>query len=83
MRVYDLIQAALQKAGKQESLAVVLDLAPSALSKRINGETGWQEKEMDRLFEFAGFEIVDAAAGKRKLSALKETLKIILSEENQ
>ncbi len=74
-----LLNLAIQKAGKQEQLAVRLDLAPSALSKRLNGEVGWQETEIDKLLDFAGCDISDQSVNA-KITNLKQTIKIILEE---
>lgn len=75
-----LLHRAIEKAGKQEILAAELGLASSALSRRISGEVGWQEKELNSLLEYAGCKIVDQAESKKKIEALKETLRIILGE---
>ncbi len=75
-----LLRVALKKAGKHEVLAVALDLSPSVLSRRINGENGWTEKEIDNLLEYTGCEVASAGEFSTKINALKETLKIILND---
>ncbi len=77
-----LVSAAIAAAGKQETLATALDLSPSALSKRINGEQGWQEKEIARLLEIAGCEIEDCGQSKKKIGTLLDTLRIVMEEHD-
>lgn len=76
-----LLRVALKKAGKNETLAVALDLSPSVLSRRMNGENGWTEPEINRLLDYVGCEIADTAASTEKIRALKATLRIVLNEE--
>jgi hypothetical protein len=80
MNFTELIRTALEKAGKQDVLATTLDLSPSDLSKRINGTTGWQEKDINLLLEFTGMNIMDGIAEKKKIATLKETIKIFMEE---
>lgn len=81
MDFHGLLSLALQKANKQESLATSLDLSPSALSKRINGEVGWSIHEIDGLLKFTGCEIADREAVSRKIEILKEAMKIMVTGE--
>ena len=81
MNFAGLLQVALKKAGKNEVLAVALDLSPSVLSRRINGENGWSEKEIDRLLEYTSCEVSNASETSAKINALKETLKIVLNDD--
>lgn len=81
MDFHGLINMALQKAGKQELLATELDLSPSALSKRINGEVGWSTREIDLLLQFTICEITNRAEASRKIEILKEAMKIMMNEE--
>jgi len=76
-----LLRVALKRAGKNETLAVALDLSPSVLSRRMNGENGWTEPEINKLLDYVGCEIADPSEGSAKIRALKATLKIVLSEE--
>ncbi len=55
MQFRDILNKALQIAGNQENLATKLDLSPSALSKKLKGETGWNETDIDNLFDIADF----------------------------
>lgn len=75
-----LLQVALKKAGKHETLAIALDLSPSVLSRRLNGENGWGEKEIDRLLTYTECEVASPAENSGKIDALKKTLRIILNE---
>lgn len=81
MNFANLLHVALKKAGKNELLAIALDLSPSVLSRRINGENGWSEKEIDRLLEYTACDITNSNDYSAKLHALKQTLKIVLNEE--
>jgi len=76
-----LLQIALKRAGKHETLAAALDLSPSGLSRRINGETGWMQGEIDRLFEYADCEVASSAETAMKIRTLKEALRIALCED--
>jgi len=78
MTFRDAVGKALIKAGKQESLAIELDLSPSSLSKKLTGETGWSETEINKLIEIAECEVIE----KGKVKALMQTLKVILNEVN-
>lgn len=81
MQFSELIQFAIHTAGKQETLAVILDLAPSALSKRINGEVGWTEKEIDKLLVYTTHKIVDTSVSDNKVKILKDAFKIMLEDK--
>lgn len=81
MQFNELVQLAIHNAGKQETLAIVLDLAPSALSKRINGEVGWTEKEIDKLFAYTTHKIADTSESDGKVKTLKDALKIIMEDK--
>ena len=81
MNFAGLLQVALKKAGKHEVLALALDLSPSVLSRRINGENGWTEREIDRLLAYTECEVSNSVETSAKIHALKETLKIVLNEE--
>lgn len=72
MNFPQLLHVAIQKAGKHETLATELDLAPSALSKRMNGEVGWYEKDLNKLLEYISPDL------EKKTRTLKEALKIVL-----
>lgn len=76
-----LLRVALKRAGKHETLAVALDLSPSVLSRRLNGENNWSEAEINRLLDYVGCEITDSAETSAKIRAMKETMKILLNEE--
>lgn len=80
MNFRDFLQMALKKAGKQDQLAIILDLSPSALSKRLNGEVGWAGEEINRLLEYTGCEVANSADFSTKIEAFKTTLKIILND---
>ena len=81
MNFSKLLQVALKKAVKQEALAIALDLSPSGLSKRINGEVGWNEQEIDRLLDFAGYEVANSSEVSTTIKTLTNTLRIILTED--
>jgi len=76
MTFRDVTVKALTKAGKQESLAIQLDLSPSSLSKKLSGETGWSETEINKLIEIAECEVIE----KGRIKVLMQTLKVVLNE---
>lgn len=80
MNFSQLIQAAIGKAGKQETLATALGFAPSALSKRINGEVGWQEEEINKLLSYMDMDMVDKSECEKKINTLKATIKLLLED---
>ena len=79
MNFTSLLQFALNKAGKQETLAVALDLSPSGLSRRINGEIGWDEKEIDKLLDYTKYEIASVDEYSKTVNTLKDAMKILLN----
>lgn len=81
MNFTNLLSIALTKAGKYETLAIALDLSPSGLSRRINGEIGWSEKEINKLLEYTDYEILSKKEYTRQINILKEAIKILLGEE--
>ncbi len=83
MNFAELLQIALKKAGKHEVLAVALDLSPSVISRRINGENGWTEKEINRLLDYTGCEVANSSEFSAKIEAFKTTLKIVLNDGGQ
>jgi len=48
------INEALITTGKQENLAFALGITPATLSRKINGESGWHEEEINKIFELSG-----------------------------
>lgn len=79
MNFTSLLQVAMNKAGKQETLATELDLSPSGLSRRINGEIGWDEKEINKLLEYVNFEIASVDEYSKTVNTLKDAMKILLN----
>lgn len=47
------INRCIKEAGNQENLARSLDMSPAALCKKISGDSGWYEHEIDKIVEFA------------------------------
>ena len=80
MKFNCLIQSAIKKAGSQDNLSLSLDLAPSALSKRINGEVGWHESEINKILEYTNCEIADCAEAAKTIQMLKDALKIFIKD---
>jgi predicted nuclease with TOPRIM domain len=80
MNFRDLLSLALQKTGKNEALASALDLSPSDFSKRVNGQTGWQESDINKLLDLAGAEIASREDTAEKINVLKKALKIVLED---
>lgn len=83
MNFSNLLSIALTKAGKQETLAIELDLSPSGLSKRINGEIGWAEKEINRIFEYTNFEVASIDEYSKTVNTLKDAMKILLNGDRK
>jgi hypothetical protein len=79
MNFTQLLSVSIAKAGKHETLAALLDVSPSGLSKRINGEVGWAEKEINALLEYAGYEVLSIQEYTKKINTLKEAMKILLN----
>lgn len=50
---------ALLKHG-QARLAEHLEISPTELSKKINGENGWKTEQIAKAFDFAGIQILPA-----------------------
>jgi len=48
------LNEAIAITGKQENLASTLGITPATLSRKINGESGWHEEEINKIFELAG-----------------------------
>lgn len=69
------LNEALQAAGNQENLATIINISASALSKKINGEAGWYEAEIDKLFDIAGGCRRCKDAHSRRIHAFNEVLK--------
>ena len=67
MNFSDLVRVAVEKEGKQEALAMRMDMSPSALSKRINGEVNWTESEINRILAIAVCTICDAIEQDRMI----------------
>lgn len=83
MNFTTLISDAIVRAGKQETLAIELDLSPSALSKRLSGETGWSEREINKLLEITKYEICSIEAHSQKIETLKNAMKILLNGDSK
>lgn len=78
MTYQELKTLAVKSKGKQELLAMALDMGPSALSRKLNGETGWAEKEIETLLDIAGCEIIERGKGTEQIETLKEAIKILV-----
>lgn len=74
----EFLKRILMRAGKQETVANELGLSPSSLSKRLSGEVGWSEKELNKLLEYGNFVIEDKDECRKQISVLKEAMKILL-----
>jgi len=69
-------KAIASEGGKQEMLAIKLDLSPSSISRKMNENIGWTENEITKILEIAGFEVIE----KGRVKALMQTLKVVLNE---
>lgn len=79
----EILNKALQNAGNQENLAIKLDLSPSALSKKLKGETGWNETDIDNIFEVSQFCAACAESHEKEINALSETLRVVLHRRKE
>ena len=79
----EILNKALQTAGNQENLAVKLDLSPSALSKKMKGEAGWCEADIDVLFKVSAFCEKCQERHTQETNALSETIRIILKNKKE
>ena len=78
MNFISLLSNAIKKAGKQETLATDLGLSPSGLSRRINGETGWAEKDINKLLEYTDCQFASLYETEKKIKVLQDTITILL-----
>ena len=76
MRFNDVILKAINDEGKQDLLAVKLDLSPSTLSRKISGEVGWTEREINKLLDLTKTEIFYQDTVK----AFADVLKVVLDK---
>ena len=83
MKFNGLVTTALAKAGKQETLATALEMSASSLSKRLNGETGWSDSDIDKLIDYTGLEICKSDEYKKKITTLKEAMKLLLNGDDE
>jgi len=79
MNLFELVQRAIYKAGSQEVLASVLGLNASELSKRINGHTGWAEKEIHMMLAYSGCQIYPTGETVRVVEILKGAFRLSLN----
>jgi transcriptional regulator with XRE-family HTH domain len=79
----EIVNKALQHAGNQENLATKMDLSPSALSKKLKGETGWNETDIDNLFEVSQFCTSCSDSHTKELDAMFETLRVVLHRRKE
>lgn len=78
----EILNKALSVAGNQENLAAQMDLSPSALSKKLKGEAGWSESDLDVLFRVSAFCEACNARHVQETEALSETIRIILKNKH-
>lgn len=67
--------------GKQVVIADKLGVSESSLSKKLAGESGWSESEIDLIISLAQLEIAEVDEYKKQITSLKEAMRIILEGE--
>jgi uncharacterized protein YggU (UPF0235/DUF167 family) len=78
----EILNKALQNTGNQENLAIKLDISPSALSKKMKGEAGWNETDLDILFSISEFCDSCKANHHKEIDSLADSLRVILERRN-
>lgn len=66
--------------GKQTLLAEALGISEGCLSKKVNGDSGWFEGEIDGLIRAAGLIIVPKREIEEGKRALITTIRILTAE---
>jgi hypothetical protein len=79
----EILNKALQHTGNQENLATKMDLSPSALSKKLKGESGWNETDIDNLFVISQFCTSCSESHSKEVDAMSETLRVVLHRRNE
>ncbi len=82
MMFRDILNMALHNAGNQENLAAKMDISPSALSKKLKGEAGWSENDLDVIFRESVFCGQCQLRHNQEVAALSETIHIILKNKD-
>jgi DNA-binding transcriptional regulator YdaS (Cro superfamily) len=77
----EILNRALAVAGNQENLASKMDVSPSALSKKLKGEAGWSENDLDVIFRVSEFCAECQNRHSQEVAALSETIHIILKNK--
>jgi hypothetical protein len=77
----DILNMALHRAGNQENLAAKMDISPSALSKKLKGEAGWSENDLDVIFRESAFCAQCQTRHTQEVSALAQTIHFILKNK--
>lgn len=75
----ELLKCALREAGNQENLAKLMELSAPALSKKINGDTGWYEDDLDKLAQIAGLCEKCRDQHHKQIQAFQTTLSVTLN----
>lgn len=73
-----ILNRAVANCGNQENFSFAIDVSASCLSKKMKGEVGWNEKEIDKIFELSEFCDVCSGKHKKEMDALTETIRVIL-----
>lgn len=67
--------------GKQLVIADKLGITESSLSKKLAGDSGWSESEIDIIITSSQLEIAEVDEYKKQIASLKEAMRIILEGE--
>ncbi len=70
-----IINEAITRCGKQETLAEKVGVTPATLSRKINGETGWHEDEINVLIEISGGCAKCKQAQNKRINAYNEVIR--------
>ncbi|MCI4625039.1 MAG: helix-turn-helix domain-containing protein [Candidatus Magnetoovum sp. WYHC-5] len=81
LKFHKAVQEAIRKVGgKQEALAAELSISPPTLSRKINGETGWNMDEIDAVISIANLEIANYKNLKQSIEVMAKAQCIILNQ---
>lgn len=79
----EIVNRAVHNVESQANLAVQLDISPSVLSKKMKGEVGWTEQDIDQLFRLSDFCHACKKTHSKELDALTEALRVVLVKREE
>lgn len=73
-----IVNAALKAAGNQENLANSIGISTGCLSKKLNGDSGWFESDLNKLLDIAGICIECKKIHTKQIEAFMEVIRVNL-----